>query len=485
MPTSDDTLDWPAAARALRERLGEAFEPGVQAHLEAAVSPRILVACSGGADSVALLCLLWAWSEDSGARLGVAHYNHRWRGAESDEDAAFVSGVADALGCPFVMGERPEGEAAFTETAARELRLAFLRERAAGEGCDYIALGHQQDDILETQLQRLARGAGAEGMAAPRPLHHFDGLPSHLRPLLHLRAGDIRMALNACGIPWREDRTNEDTRITRNALRRQVIPALAEATGRNASEGAARSRKLFDEDAAALDLLARERLPEAYAGAPRLRRDPLRQAPVALVRRAVSHWLHNDRGIQTISAPLLDELLEAVRSGRRRHRFSTAGRFIRMDASAVWLEPADHGAAGEALVPVSLRPGESVLLSTGAQMDAEWVDLDEAELESILSGAVDNETEAFLAVDEPAVLQLRPRRPGDRFQPLGAPGRRKLKDCMSEGGVPVVERSRLPVVGMNDRIILWVPGLPPAESHKLVPGLKRALRLTYRTGKSL
>ena len=260
-------FDWPLAARELQQHMGGGcFEPAVLSELCSQAHPiPVLVACSGGAESVLLLCLLHAQAKQLQVDLTVAHYNHRWREGASDEDAAFVRDLVVALGLPFVADSRPENEAAFTETAARALRVEFLRSAAKARSCRYIAYGHQLDDILETQLQRLARGCGSEGLSAPRPVVRFDREPTHLRPLLGMRAGDIRMALRSMKIPWREDASNADTTISRNALRAEVIPSLFEALDRDPLIGAARSRRLLEEDAIALDQLAR------LAGAPAAR----------------------------------------------------------------------------------------------------------------------------------------------------------------------------------------------------------------------
>ncbi|HKK19457.1 MAG TPA: tRNA lysidine(34) synthetase TilS, partial [Opitutales bacterium] len=212
MMDTHHNFDWSGMAGELNERFdADCIEANVRAVLEAGRTQRLLVACSGGADSVFLLCLLFARRAELDLELHVAHYNHRWRGQASEEDAEFVGKLAAGLKLPFHTGVRPANEAAFTETTARSLRLAFLRKVAGEQDCSFIAFGHQLDDILETQLQRLARGVGTDGLAAPRPVSQFAGQPSHLRPLLHLRSGDIRMALNAIGIPWREDSSNEDT----------------------------------------------------------------------------------------------------------------------------------------------------------------------------------------------------------------------------------------------------------------------------------
>jgi len=481
MAKPSDRMNWEDAARQLRARLSDFPHESVRAVLCGGATARVLVACSGGADSLALLLALAA-DEALPCDLVVAHYNHRWRGADSDADAIFVRDVASGLGLPYEEAVRPAEEAAFTETTARELRLAFLRQVAADRRCSFIAFGHQRDDILETQLQRLARGAGAEGLAAPRPVHDFDGWPTHLRPLLDLRAGDLRMALNASGILWREDSSNRDMGIARNVLRERVIPDLAEATDRDVSAGAARSRKLLAEDAEALDYLARREIPEAYAGAEALELASLRRLPVALARRALSHWLHDDEGIRTISAPLLDELLEAIVAGRTEHRVSVVDGFIRIRDGRLAIT---HGAGvTSSLAEATLHAGESVLLSTGAELAAEAIAVDASLRARLARGGVNPTSEAYVALDAAEPLRIRSRHPGDRYRPLGAPGSRKLQDCLTDAGIPATERDRIPVVIDERGRPVWVPGLPPVDALRITPATMQALRLTYRGRKS-
>ena len=167
-------VDWPAAAVDLYRAFGhDALHPSVLGFLHRTRGGSVLATCSGGADSTALVCVLYAISREYRFSLQVAHYNHRWRGEESDADEAFVERLAGALAVPLHRSFRPENQAAFTETTARALRLEFFRATAVAEGCGCIAFGHHLDDILETQLLRLARGSGSEGMAAPRPVAFF------------------------------------------------------------------------------------------------------------------------------------------------------------------------------------------------------------------------------------------------------------------------------------------------------------------------
>ncbi|TVP79518.1 MAG: tRNA lysidine(34) synthetase TilS [Puniceicoccaceae bacterium] len=484
MADTPKPVNWPEAARALLQRFDDrSIEPSVLAYLAQlpeAPARRILVACSGGADSVCLLCLLAARAGDLGLSLIVAHYNHAWRDADSEADAEFVAALAQALGLSYVSGKRPANEAAFTETTARALRLEFLRQSAAKHRCAAIAFGHQLDDVIETQLQRLARGCGTDGLAAPRPVAQFPDAPTHLRPLLHLRAGDIRMSLNASSIPWREDLSNQDVSIARNALRKQIIPDLTEALGRDASLGAARSRRLLEEDAAALDALARERLPEAYAHAPALSRAALRAAPLALCRRALATWLHGHGLIGSVSPPAMDLLIEAIISSRRRHRMSAGAAFLVLDASSLVVNPGDAAEAPVDLQAVFFEAGESVILSTGAVIESEQIRVDKALRQRIDSGAIDPSEEAFLEDAGEGGWQIRRWQPGDRFRPLGAPGGKKLKDWFIDRRIPAAERKTLPLVINAAGEVVWVPGFPPAESCKIKPSTKQALRLTYQ-----
>jgi tRNA(Ile)-lysidine synthase len=478
MSNSQQPHNWPEAARMLYTQMSEgSLHTNVRDLMAGAQCQRVLVACSGGADSIFMLCQLWAQAADLGVELVVAHYNHRWRGEDSRLDAAFVQELAQQLDCHYVTADRPENEAAFTETTARALRLDFLRAAAKERGCQCIAFGHQQNDILETQLQRLARGSGTDGLAAPRPIHFFEAYPTHVRPVLHLGAGEIRMALNACEIPWREDISNEDVGISRNALRHNVIPSLNDALDRDASAGSARSRDLLEEDADALDALARVYVPDAFTLSVSLDRTVLRAAPRALTRRALSAWLSAHDLIQSLSAPAMDLLMDAVYAAKPKNRLSAGAFYIELDEQSVQFKSAQ--ATGQTLEASVIEAGESVMLTTGALLETEVVKLDDALRDAILKGGVDVACEAYIAVEDGQTFEVRGWQPGDRFRPIGAPGTKKLKDWFIDRQIPVKERKLLPLVLSNSGEIAWVPGFPPADTLKISAATKLALRLTY------
>tara|TARA_B100000035_G_scaffold159731_1_gene136195 strand:+ start:866 stop:1861 length:996 start_codon:yes stop_codon:yes gene_type:complete len=315
------------------------IEPAVNRFLSESDCACIISACSGGSDSVFTSLLLASLQKKMGFTLVLAHYNHAWRGVASDKDCVFVQNLADSLGleCRFESAES-NSTLAQSETQARTARIEFLRKVAQTVGADAIAFGHQMDDILESQVLRLARGAGLDGLIAPRAIHRFKDYPTHIRPVLNYNSEKIVTVLREQGIEWREDTSNADTSIPRNLLRQSLIPALSNCMQRNVSEGASRSRRLLEADGEYLERMARERLPDCYKLEERLERAQLRAEDRALTRRAFVYWLHKMNPSGKLSAALQEYLLEAIYGDRFGGKFSLGTEFIRMNKRYIWLE---------------------------------------------------------------------------------------------------------------------------------------------------
>jgi len=314
-------VDWPAAAAALaaaipRERLDSA----VLSWLEAVPRRgRWAVAFSGGADSLALLLVMWAHWPERREALRALHFDHRLRGAESRGDAAFCRKVCAKLGVKLIAGRWRRAQRGASEAEAREARLAFFRANAR-----VLWLGQHQDDVAETMLMRLARGSGAGGLSAPRPVQRMPGARVHLRPLLTIKKAELVGALRTAGAPWREDSSNAGDRFFRNRVRRDVVPVWAAAAQRDAVAGAARSRLLLEEDDAALEAWL-ESL-DVFSRRGELDLGPLAGKPRALVRRALYRWLLAQRKVGEISRQAFDALLVSLETGRRtRHSMGRLG----------------------------------------------------------------------------------------------------------------------------------------------------------------
>lgn len=314
---------WRNVAAALGAALPRSrLHPAVLAWAEANRRSRSVwhVALSGGADSVALLLLLWQHWPERRARLRALHFDHRLRGAASRADAAFCRRLCAALDVPIEVAawNRPRGARRPSEAAAREARMAFFARHTG-----VLWLGHHQDDIAETMLMRLARGSGAGGLSAPRPIQKMPGGRLHLRPLLTIGKAGLAQALAEAGGIWREDATNVSPDYFRNRVRRDVVRVWVCASQRDAVAGAARSRELLAEDDEALESWLEELAVFGRSGDLLLSR--LAGKPRALVRRALHRWLRAASPDADLSRQAFEALLLAVERGRpTRHSLGTA-----------------------------------------------------------------------------------------------------------------------------------------------------------------
>lgn len=219
----------------------------------------VVVAVSGGADSVALAHALVALRAQLPAReiergkLILAHFNHRLRESQSDEDQRFVERMAETLGCESKIEAAPSNwqhrsrEGRGLEGAARTLRYSYLRRVATSVEARYVVTAHHQDDLVETVLLRLFRGTGVGGLAgisASRELCHGVGL---VRPLLGVSRDEIRDYLQAENLEFREDLSNNDPRYTRNRMRNRVLPLLRREFGSEVDESISRLASLAGE----------------------------------------------------------------------------------------------------------------------------------------------------------------------------------------------------------------------------------------------
>ncbi len=270
------------------------------------------VAFSGGADSLALLLLLWAHWPEAREKLVALHFNHRLRGRASMADEKFCRRVCAALGVSLRVGQWRGRHAGASEAESRTARHTFFAREMKRRGGRVLWLAHQQDDIAETMLMRLARGSGTAGLAAPRPVQLAADRRVHLRPLLTLKKQELTAALRTAGIAWREDASNEGQDFFRNRIRRTVLPAWQKAAQRDARAGAALARELLEEDDTALEAWL-DRLAPLQRGILDLR--VLGDVPQAVVRRALHRWMLAVRPETDLSRQGFELLLAAVRRG--------------------------------------------------------------------------------------------------------------------------------------------------------------------------
>lgn len=269
---------------------------------------RYLVGVSGGRDSVALLH--WLISLDYKKPI-VCHLNHQLRGRSSDADARFVEKLAGKYQVAFELGAinvhaLAKKKKTSIETAAREARYSFFAKAAKRHRCHTIFLAHHADDLVETFLLNLIRGAGLTGLAGMRDVssRHIDGVDlTIMRPLLSVWRSEIDEYVRECDLKFREDATNKNLAATRNQIRNRIIPYLEKILGRNIRQNIWRTATIAAEEEKWLD----NEVPDSTNA--NLSVPKLRALPVALQRRAILKWLRT----QNVSEVGF-EVIERVRS---------------------------------------------------------------------------------------------------------------------------------------------------------------------------
>ena len=300
------------------------FHPSVLAWVAERSQAEIwTVALSGGPDSVALLLLLCAHWPARREKLVAVHFNHRLRGRESLADEKFCRRLCAALRIRIRVGRWPGRHLDASEAEARAMRHDFFGSEMKRCGSRALWFAHQQDDIAETILMRLARGSGAGGLAAPRPVQLVGSQRTHLRPLLTLKKAELTAALREVGAAWREDSSNAGSRYFRNRIRAKVLSSWTKAAERDALAGAARSRELLEEDDDALEEWTQKLT--TWGQPRRILLRNLIGVPRAVKRRILHRWLLAVRPDTDLSRQGFELLLSALDVGKST-RFSLGAR---------------------------------------------------------------------------------------------------------------------------------------------------------------
>ena len=444
----------------------------IQANTLFAPVETVVVAVSGGADSVALLDIL---ASLRGLRLNLvaAHLNHMLRGDESDGDEEFVRNLAEGYGLPFVLKrvdveEVARRERRSLEDAGRSARYAFFDEVAATHGARSVALAHHADDQAETVLLRLLRGTGGSGLCAMAP----KSAGRYVRPLLGVSRREIEEYLGTRGIPWRNDSSNEDGNFLRNRVRHELIPFLAGYNPAISERLAATAEALAaDEeflDAATEEAFARhavrsgDRVTLSLPGARseprgirlRLYRRAVLQTKGDLARISFRHLQALDRLIFSPGPNLSLALPDAIRAEKCYEEIT----FSSMEERTLLLT-GDISLDGPGIYPL---PGWGMLS----------VDFAHPPEELISTPA----TTAYFDLEQaPFPWRIRTFRPGDRFSPFGMAGHKKVKELFIDAKIPFSARRLVPLLFCGETL-LWVGGIRRSSAACLTERTITAVR---------
>jgi tRNA(Ile)-lysidine synthase len=457
----------------------------IREHDLAHAGTRVVVALSGGADSVALFHLL---RELDAARelvvAGLAHFNHQLRD-ESARDEAFCVRLAAACDIPiFVEREdiraRAEKEGRSIEHAASAARHECFGRALARFGADRIAVGHTRDDQAETFLLRLLRGAGPKGLAS---MHPRNG--DVIRPLLACRRADLAAYLDQRGIAHVEDETNADVTIPRNRVRAELLPLLEERFNSNVVDVLADQAELARQEWLWMEseLKLRNLEPGTLEpGTLSLEIAALRHAPMALRRFSVWKAMTRIAGARPVSFEHVDAAIRLMAVDSSTATFDGPGQTVqRIGPRLVLTERAARNTrarqASTFRYPLPV-PGEVRVAEAGCIVTARLADGSGIEA---LRAAAGNRAVAVVAADfGDEALAIRNRRPGDRFRPPGLEGRKKLQDFLVDRKVPRAARDGVPlIVDRADRIV-WVAGHEIDQAFRVTDASQTVVILTLR-----
>ena len=473
---------------------------------------KILVAVSGGVDSMVLLHALHGLAKKNRWKIAVAHFNHRLRGPASAADEKLVRRTAARLGLKYVAGGADVKAAAANakislEMAARKLRHEFLAQAARDLKISTVALAHHADDQVELFFLRLLRGAGGEGAAGMkwRSLSPAAKAVTLVRPLLDFSKAELTAFARATKMRFREDATNAGGDFLRNRIRNQLLPLLRRKYQPGVDQTVLRLMDIVGAESEVVSAAARNfggsrrqeaqikigKGPLGRSGKPRGKNklEPpdaggckFENLPLAVQRQVLQQEL-TGLGI----APDF-ELIERLRGTAAKRISICAGVSVMRDGEGrvgCLKEPAEDQAngfkAGELSVPLSGKQGRVQFAGRTFQWRIGWMQEFRRPPKKRAGGRAAL-AEIFDADPVGGEIILRHWRPGDRFQPIGLKSAVKLQDLFVNAKIPASRRRHLALATTATGEIFWVEGLRIGEQFKLTGRTRR--KLSWRAGPS-
>ena len=429
----------------------------------------VVVALSGGPDSVTLFDLLHRLKAKWDLTLYIAHLNHQLR-PNAESDAAFVKQIA--RNDPVYIGkedvlQRAKNKKQSIEEAARDARRAFLDTVKQKTGANKIALGHTKSDQAETVLLRLVRGAGLTGLGGMRPISEA----CWIRPLLSLSRSEIEFYVRTRNLQVLRDETNSDPKFLRNRIRTDLIPHLQKAYNPQIEDLLSRLATLLQNDDAHLENIAEQALSEAL-----LYRD--NRKFILDVKRFFGYHI-------SLRRRLIRKVLFALQASAEAARFQAVERILETASTpgnSVQITPEISAyRTHDTLIITQPARAYCFLVEPGVPLDINGkfsIDI----LNRVNRERLENTAEhtVFFDLDQlpNRALYLRSPRPGDWFYPFGMQGKKKVSRLLGDSKIPRPLRGEIPLL-VSGATILWVAGLRRSQIAPITPATRRVLKATY------
>ncbi len=455
--------------------------PKISPFLSSHIKPgdKVVIALSGGLDSVTLCYLLKEWAPQHKVSLVAAHLNHGLRGREAKDDADSVKKLAKSWGINCYLSSEDVSSVArkkkiTIQEAARLCRYAFLEEVAQKEKARWIALGHNADDQVETFLLNLMRGGGSRGLRGMEPVSRV----KIIRPLWHIWRSEIETFAQEKRLAHRHDSSNRSTKYFRNKVRLELLPLLEKKYSHGIKKVLWRTAANLREEEQILDDITRKTyllaLQEKNPKSGALNLTPLQKLPVPLRKRvlveAYRELKGDTQGLSSRHWDSMERLAFGSSSGKKIKL--PGGIFLTKEFARLVFYREEEKAAYQA--KVINCPGETKAPAWGIKLKAEVRPVEDCDI------AKAGDYYALFDYERiTAPLTLRPWISGDRFCPLGMKGEKKLQDFFTDLKVPRSRRSKIPILSAGERIA-WVVGYRIDERLKVRPVTKKVLTVEVR-----
>jgi len=437
---------------------------------------RVVVAVSGGPDSVCLLDILQELKDELGIELVVAHFDHGLRPGEDEAETKFVESLTAALNLPFETKKAGPGmgqEGASLEERARHARYQFLEEVKEKFVSQKIAIGHNLNDQAETVLIRLLRGSGPSGLAGIPPCRE----EKIIRPLIEITRGQIKSYLELKGLPHMTDSSNLQACYLRNKIRLELLPRLREYQPRIV-ELLGRTADIMRNDEFWLATMAEEWV-ERWAetrgdGEIRIPLSSFAMLADALKNRVIRYAIKKTGGsLRRVSLRHIEAINQMAMGEKPQTRVNLPKGIIAKKVYDRLVFTGTKDTRSEDFFYLLDRPGTFDLTTLGRTILL-------AEMEkAALSEMGTSRWCAYLNADRLTYpLTIRNVRPGDKFVPLGMSGHKKLKDFFMDLKVPSEDRGQTPILFCRD-IPIWVCGFRIDDRFKILPETKKILKVTF------
>jgi len=444
---------------------------------------KVLVAVSGGPDSVALLYALWEIRDEFNLDICVAHLNHKLRGRESEEDEKFVKNLASKLNLKFFsksidVKKEAKKKKLSLEEGARLVRYRYLENLADRIKADKIALGHQADDQAETFLMRLLRGAGGVGLSGIPPKRG-----KIIRPLIETRREEIEKFLKEKGQSYRTDSSNLLPNYFRNKIRLLLLPMIKKKFNPKIVEVLNRTSNIISFQQQYVEKNSEEILRLLCKTKKMVRlRSPQKDKIVLDLKRFINYDISLKREMIRLCVKELNrdstelsfdsierilDLIQKEKSGRKVKLIRNTWAEVSGENLAIYIEKKKKHA-----YPISL-PGEKYLRNLGMRIKSEIVSRSSLPEEIKSKG----EEVAFLDWEKlKGPFNLRSRKPKDKFKPLGMQGTKSVADFLIDRKVPRYERDEVMLLTTREKIA-WIVGYRISDEFKVTDKTKKVLNM--------